>query len=181
MSQYIFVRHAQTDGNLEERVHGYTDHSINAEGRCQARRLVGELSCLPIDVCFTSPMRRCVETAKILCEGRNIPIVVDARLIERNYGEMEGRHFCEIDYEGFWGRDGCEVKYQGAECLGDIRKRVENFINDTEGKYPDAVKLVITHGSVIRTMRGIDIGSGFSGDYSELPRIDNCEKYAKRY
>jgi len=174
MSEYIFVRHAQTNGNLRERIHGYTNHSINNEGKQQAVRLVRELESLPIDVCFTSPMRRCIQTARILCAGRDIPIIIDPRLTERCYGEMEGKHFNHIDYEGFWGRDGCEVKYSGAETLSDIRSRVEEFIRDAESRFAGKTKLVITHGSVIRTIRGVHMGDDFDGDYSALGRTDNC-------
>ena len=42
------------------------------------------------DICYCSPLVRAKQTAEIVLEGRNIPIVYDDRLMEMCFGVYEG-------------------------------------------------------------------------------------------
>ncbi|MCL2846340.1 MAG: histidine phosphatase family protein [Firmicutes bacterium] len=167
----IVVRHAQTDGNLQRRVFGNVELPINEAGRTQAEGLRAVLSGRTVDVCVSSPMNRCLETAEILWNGA---ILVDERLTERGYGEKEGASFDEVDYLRFWNLNN-EIMYDGAEALTAIRARVEDFLRDMAESHAGKTVMVITHGSVARTMRGVIAGQDFDGNYAVLPRVGNCE------
>ena len=181
MTRIYLVRHAQTDGNLQQHVHGSADLPINQAGKEQAKMLREHLRVAPVDICapsfdicISSPMRRCIETVEILAP-ENCRIEVDDRLTERGYGVMEGVHFSQIDYEGFWGAGGQEIFYDGAETIAQVRARVEDFLRYVKQTYTGKTVLVVSHGSIARVMRGILAGQGFCGDYSVLPRTGNCE------
>ena len=61
-----FIRNALTDENLEGRYIGDTNVEISEEGRAQLAQMREELIYPPVDAVFTSPLKRCTETAKIL-------------------------------------------------------------------------------------------------------------------
>jgi broad specificity phosphatase PhoE len=86
-----FIRHGQTDYNLESRWMGTTDLPLNAVGIQQAKDVADLLSCHSFDVIFTSPMSRAIQTAEIiLAKQSNSDLLVLPSLTERAYGELEG-------------------------------------------------------------------------------------------
>ncbi len=84
------IRHGQTDWNLRRKLQGQTDIPLNEEGRREAKLERERIADLPLDICFSSPLVRARQTAEILLEGRNIPILFDDRLKEMNFGLYEG-------------------------------------------------------------------------------------------
>lgn len=89
MSLYI-IRHGRTDWNNLKKLQGRTDIPLNQEGRDMAQKAHDEYKNIPFDVCYCSPLVRARETAEILLHGRNVPIVIDDRLIEMSFGIFEG-------------------------------------------------------------------------------------------
>ena len=60
---YIF-RHGQTDYNVARRVMGQLDIPLNDVGRIQAAELANKLETATIDVIYSSPLTRAIETAQ---------------------------------------------------------------------------------------------------------------------
>ena len=83
------VRHGKTVWNLEHRVQGITDIELCEEGRMTARAISEEVRNLNVDVVISSPLSRARETAKILV-GDTLPINIDDRIKERDWGRNEG-------------------------------------------------------------------------------------------
>lgn len=84
------MRHGKTDWNSMHKLQGRTDISLNEDGRAMALNAQEEYKNVPIDICYCSPLIRAVETAKLVLKDRNIPIVLDERLVEMSFGEYEG-------------------------------------------------------------------------------------------
>jgi broad specificity phosphatase PhoE len=89
----ILVRHGITDANTEERFLSRTDLALNDAGRAQALALAPALA--DVDIVFASPMKRCIETARLAFPGR-IPAVCD-HLREINFGDWELLTASEIE------------------------------------------------------------------------------------
>ena len=85
------IRHGQTDWNVEGKTQGSIDIKLNETGKEQAEKVKNELMNTKIDVVLCSPRNRCKETAKIVCEGRNVQIIELDELRERDFGEFEGK------------------------------------------------------------------------------------------
>ena len=71
------VRHGQTDWNLEGRFQGRIDIPLNEKGKSQAKKTKEKLEGIKFDKVFSSPLKRALETAKIITEKkkkRNINI-----------------------------------------------------------------------------------------------------------
>ena len=96
MALFYFVRHGVSEWNTENRLCGRSDVSLSDEGRRQATRLAERLRALPPDAIYTSPLRRTVETAEIIAATTGLKPIVDARLVELDYGAWEGMTFAEV-------------------------------------------------------------------------------------
>lgn len=84
------MRHGITGWNAMRKLQGQTDIPLNADGRALAVKAHDEYKDVHFDVCFCSPLMRAKETAALLLEGRNVPIIYDDRLKEMNFGCYEG-------------------------------------------------------------------------------------------
>ncbi len=95
------IRHAMTEGNLAGQYIGHTDMDVTPEGLKQADELIEEYGGYPeVDAVFSSPLKRCLQTAKHIYPDKN-PIVLND-LIEYDFGEFEGRTADELkDTEAF--------------------------------------------------------------------------------
>ena len=60
------IRNGLTDENLEGRYIGHTNVDLGEEGRAQLHQMKEDLIYPPVEAVFTSPLKRCTETAKII-------------------------------------------------------------------------------------------------------------------
>ena len=87
------MRHGKTDWNLKYKLQGKTDIPLNEEGIKMAREAGERYKDINFDVCYCSPLIRAKETARLLLEGRDIPVIYDDRLMEMGFGEYEGTEY----------------------------------------------------------------------------------------
>lgn len=89
------VRHGETDWNKLHKVMGRVDIPLNETGKSQAKITSEKLKEYKIDLIISSPLKRACETAKIINETKNLEIIYDDRLLERDFGEFEGLDYNE--------------------------------------------------------------------------------------
>lgn len=96
MDRKIFlIRHGQIDYGSKKRYIGITDLPLSNDGIEQVKKLKEYFSGIEIEKAFTSPLKRCMQTADILLEGSNTEEKVLDELKEINMGEWENQ---TIDY-----------------------------------------------------------------------------------
>lgn len=152
-----FVRHGETDWNKERKIQGQVDIPLNEFGRHLARETAKGLRDVPFDVCFTSPLGRARETAEIILQGRDVPILEDKRILEMNFGVLEGKCCSKESWEvpdSFQMFFDDPVHYQapeGGEDFQAVRERTGNFLNwlFAQEQYQDSTVLVTTHGAAM--------------------------------
>lgn len=83
------MRHGKTDWNAKHKLQGRTDIPLNEEGIQMAEQAKEKYKDVNFDICYCSPLVRAKQTAEIVLEGRNIPIVYDDRLMEMCFGVYE--------------------------------------------------------------------------------------------
>lgn len=88
--EFFFLRHGQTDWNLQGRFQGHADVPLNETGLSQAHSAAGRLSDQGIELVICSPLIRALKTAAIVAERIRRPLRVDSRLMERTFGSFEG-------------------------------------------------------------------------------------------
>ena len=164
MKIYV-TRHGQTDWNVQGKTQGRTDIELNEVGIKQAKQTKEELKNVDIDLIICSPLKRAKQTAEIINEGRNIQIIFDNQIIERNFGEFEGK---KIKFDEFWDYN-AHPRYQRAETIQEIISRISNFLDKIKGEYKDKNVLLVTHGGV-----SIAINCYFKGIPEDGKLINYC-------
>lgn len=174
MTVYV-VRHGQTLWNEQNLVCGVTDIGLSEEGKRQAEDLAVKIKEYPIDLVFTSPLTRAVQTAEILCRALRLKAVPDRRLIEQNYGIFEG---AKRDDPGFLeARRQFAGRFPEGESTFELAQRVYGFLDQLKGEYPEQNILLVCHNYVARVIRSYFID--MTNDEFLGYHLDNCtlEKY----
>lgn len=146
MNLYL-TRHGQTDWNVQKKVMGKCDEPLNEKGKEQAIETRDKLKDIDIDLIICSPLLRARQTAEIINLNRNIPIIYDNRIIERDFGEFEGKEQKDFDFYGYWNYYKND-KYQEAENIQEFFNRIYSFLDDITEKYKDKNVLIVAHGGV---------------------------------
>ena len=171
MKIYI-VRHGETDWNVDKKCQGQTDIPLNQTGKEQAEKTRELLLNKNIDLIICSPLGRAKETANIINKDRNIDIIFDDRLKERKFGDFEGLHFSEFDYEEFWAYN--DNTYPKAESTPEFFDRISGFLDEIKNKYKDKNVLLSTHGGVTIAVHCYFNGMPKDKDLRKVG-LNNCE------
>src|SRR5688500_10798145 len=124
------VRHGQTALNKERRYQGATDSPLTPYGQRQAEALARRLRGIPFGVAVVGAHLRTRATAATILQGRDIPIVEDARWGEVDHGRWEGLTYAEVA-ERFPAEaaarfaDALHGRPTDGECLAEVAQRVE--------------------------------------------------------
>ena len=165
------VRHGETVRNIVGLVQGDTESLLSEKGKEQARQVKEKLDHQTFDMVFSSPLSRAYQTAEIIMNG-TLPIIIDERLNERDYGDFEGHTREEFDYIGYWNFD-YNLKENHGESVQHLCMRVDDFLRDIKEKYGDKKVLVVTHSGVARAIYYCIHGIPDDGDMS-IVDIPNC-------
>ena len=116
----IFIRHGQTKGNEEKRYIGRTDESLSQKGIEEIKnRLYPD-----VDTVLVSPMKRCVETAKIIYPDSKYIICNDFR--ECDFGIFECKTYEDLkdraEYQA-WLDSGGTIAFPEGEEQKEFRLR----------------------------------------------------------
>lgn len=87
---FYFLRHGQTDWNLEHRAMGSQDIPLNDRGISQGLNAAELLKNEPIATIVSSPLRRARKTADIIAQHIKAPVIEITELQEVCWGEKEG-------------------------------------------------------------------------------------------
>ena len=161
MKSYIihFIRHGAIDETLSGKYIGTTDVPLSDKGKMDLKKLDYEYRYPGTQVVFTSPLKRCTETCKILYPELN-PLSITA-LSECNFGEWEGKTAEELrndpDFEKWLAGDN-SVKPPRGESNADFTRRIcRMFESIVEGlmKTGTTESVIVTHGGVIMTLLAV--------------------------
>lgn len=157
---YIF-RHGETDYNLEKRWQGCgLNPDLNATGRQQAVALAQKLKPAKLEVVYSSPLRRAVQTAEVIAAAENIPLELIPNLREGCFGEAEGMLRDEIAakwpelftkwYNGNGSAaDDLNLRFPGGESKAEMQSRMLSVLNQLLLSPYQRIGIA-SHGSSIR-------------------------------
>jgi len=144
---FYYIRHGQTDWNVEGRFQGSKDVPLNETGIAQAHAAKDLLRDLSITNIYSSTLQRARVTADIVNERLNLPITGMDGLQECNFGVLEGSlRSSGGDSAGFshdW-RNG--ITPDKAETYADFTVRVFAAINEVLEN--EGTPLIVAHGAV---------------------------------
>ena len=146
------IRHGLTEGNLKQQYIGKTDLPLAGAGVTELNRLKEEIDYPKVDVVYSSPMLRCVQTAHNLYPSKDVQTVYNMREID--FGEFEGKTANELEaYESYadWAAGRINAA-PGGEDNTEFAKRLcvglNQIVRDMMAKGAEH-SAVIMHGGAI--------------------------------
>ncbi len=171
---YHAMRHGESEKNIKNIVSSNrTENGLTPKGNDEIRVSVAHLKKEGIDVIYTSPLVRTMETAEVAAEVLGIPkdeIIVDERLREIDFGSLSDRPFSEfreyIDSHDFL------TPMPSGESYEDVRKRFADFLYDLEEARTNTRILIVTHGVGLESFDVTTQGGGVS-DFVKIVESSN--------
>ncbi|MGI9374101.1 MAG: histidine phosphatase family protein [Hyphomicrobiales bacterium] len=161
-----FLRHGETQWNLERKLQGSQDIPLNATGHDQAKAMAAGLFATVPDAVehgfsfHVSPLTRTRETMSYVQEHYGLhddALIIDERLKELNFGTCEGKTWTEVDKIGP-NRETHPAEYHdwlkpGGESYLSATPRVRDWYDSLSGP-----TIVVAHGGISRILRGFVLG-----------------------
>lgn len=146
----LLVRHPETVANTEGRLVGRGHSPFTHEGRRQLHRVPKKIAAFQPTTVWSSPLERALRLAKRAAVIAKAPVVVDARLVELDFGDAEGFTFEEVSEAGlsFNYRSREEPVAPGGESRGQIERRAAEFADEIVAR--GGRHAIVTHGGVVR-------------------------------
>ena len=146
------IRHGQTQLNKAFALQGRSDLPLNEEGCGQAReagRWFAEQG-ITFDKVYSSPLQRAVKTAQ-LC-AKNVPVILDERLIEMDYGPYEGMDLKTPppDIVEFFSDFAHNPAPEGMEQLSSVVNRLGEFLQEICEEAQEKNILLSTHAIAMK-------------------------------
>ena len=167
------IRHGRTEANDNGIYIGRTDYPLSEKGIAELYSKMDEYVYPGVAKVYSSPLRRCTETAEILFPDRDI-VQID-NLIEMNFGKFDGKSADElVDLPEFkeWLQGGAECAPPEGESVADVQLRIFKALAVIiEDMMTNDLRhcAVVTHGGIITSMI-----AGFG-----LPKVDPQELRAE--
>jgi broad specificity phosphatase PhoE len=151
----IAIRHAITGYNEKELINGTIDEPLSKRGLQQIPGIIDSLKDYRLSMVYASPLQRSLQTATPIAARYQLPLQVDARLLEVNLGSFNGQGWdatipafglnssgvlssCEYDFTPY-----------GGESAAETRERVQSFLSDLKAK-GQGTPLIVCHGGILR-------------------------------
>ena len=154
MTRIYLIRHAEAEGNLYRRAHGWYDGRVTENGKRQISALSQRFADVPVDAVYASDLRRTQATAQAVAGPKGLEVHIDPGLREIGMGVWEDRTFGDLArHEPEKMRDfyTCAPSWQveGCETFEQVRCRITPAIfriaRENEGK----TVAIFSHGSAI--------------------------------
>lgn len=151
----ILLRHGRTEANAQGLLQGRIDPNLDALGERQAAAAAEMIG--SVDRVIASPLIRAQQTAAAF----GVSVETDARFIELNYGEWEGKPVKDVpaDTWAIW-RDDLDFRPPGGETLNELGTRVREGLTDIAADAVHRDIVVVSHVSPIKATVAWALGAG---------------------
>ncbi len=177
MVKFIFIRHGLTLDNESMKLSGFIDSELSDMGKKQAKQTSIRLKDEEIDLIYSSPLKRAMDTAKEISKINNVNINIFDEFKEMNFGDFEGLTFKEIesDHKEEYERlknESFEYSFPNGENMIGFHDRISNKIDHIIKEQDGKTVLIVSHGGVIRACISHLISKDHT--YHWNFKIDNC-------
>ncbi len=142
----VLVRHGQTQLEPDDALRGRLEIPLDKQGREQVRQLAEDIAAVRPELVVCGPLKRALQTAGAIVEVTGAKLVIDHRLIDRDFGEATSMTPKQI--EEMWGT----IEYApNVEPMPDLRSRAMAAMCQDRGASPiimvghDVVNRMILH------------------------------------
>lgn len=147
LARLYLVRHARTSLNAEGRLRGRLDPPLDEVGRREAAAVAAVLAAFAPSRIVSSPLRRAVQTAEAIACRAGVPVVIDVRLADRDYGPWAGSSEADVVAE-----NGSIDLAPGVESVASVVDRARAAL-DAQAEYLESGAVVmVSHDAVNRLL-----------------------------
>lgn len=182
----VLIRHGETASNKEHRYLGRTDEDLSPCGAEKIKKAVQKKLYPEIDILFTSPMKRCLQTAQLIYPDMTAHIIPE--FAEMDFGEFEGKNYQDLKddarYQAWIDSNGT-LPFPGGESqkmyIGRCKLGFETMINELykqksvslqstilqKDKYKDSLAVnqytigIVVHGGTIMSLMHAYAGGAY--------------------
>ena len=171
MTEFLLIRHGETDWNRALRFQGQIDVELNDMGLTQAARLaqhVRHSDWAQASHWHCSDLKRALQTAQPLVDDPSL-LQAESNLREQGFGIFEGKSVDELqrDEATLWAQWRCfdaDFELPGGESTRRFHARVMQHLAHLAEQHRGERLVVVTHGGVLdmvwRSVHGLDL-SGY--------------------
>lgn len=178
MTRIYLIRHAEAEGNLYRRLHGWYDSLITENGYRQIAALAGRFQNIQIDAVYSSDLFRTRTTASAIYKSKGLELKTRRALREIHVGEWEDLPFAEVvqrcpdEFDRF-NSNSPDYQCSGSETFSQVRERVTDAILTIAQENPGKTVAVFSHGVAIRNALAKFMGYSVDEVNEKVPHGDN--------
>ncbi len=155
MTTFLLIRHGLTDAVGQTMTGQSPGLHLNATGRDQAAALPERLNNVPLAAIYASPLERTRETAQPVADARGLPIHLEPRFLEVDFGGWTNRRFADLASDPHWQLYNA---YRGVtrppdgEGLIEVQARTVEALLDLHARHPNEVVAIFSHADTLRAI-----------------------------
>ena len=140
MTTIYLIRHAEAEGNLYRRIHGWYDALITENGFRQIEALQRRFQDVRVDAVWSSDLHRTMTTARAVYVPKGLELHTDPQLRELNFGDWEDRPWGQVYHDeperiGQFNRTDPAWRAPGGESLAEAGDRLERALTALARRY----------------------------------------------
>jgi alpha-ribazole phosphatase len=157
MTKVVFIRHGQTEWNVNGRYQGQSDVPLSPAGEEQARLLAAHFPVGHIDAVYASDLKRAMFTAQAVADKFGLPVRQEPAFRELCFGDWEGLTYEEITSQwadamaNFMNHPDI-MEIPNGETFPEVQARAMKRLNEIIALHEGQTIAVTAHGAVLRTI-----------------------------
>ncbi len=178
-TRLFLIRHGATQLTAEDRFSGAENVFLSEEGHAQAERLALRLADDNIAAVYASPLDRTMETARVIAEPHQLPIIPRPGLEEIHHGHWEGLSRKEVEAQfpeeyASWESDPFTFAPEGGESGISVLARALPVVREIVVNHTDKNIVVVSHKATIRLILSSLLGFDERGYRDRLDQAPAC-------
>ena len=154
MAIIILVRHGENDWVKKHRLAGWIPRiHLNKKGRRQAQEAADRLAHLPVAAVYSSPVARCVQTARYIAQAHQLDLIQLENVGEVRYGAWEGKKIKKLAKKPLWHtvqHFPSRLRFPRGEALREVQFRAIQALERLNEQHDKEIIVVVSHADVIK-------------------------------
>jgi len=155
--KWYLIRHGEIRSNKKKVYAGWSEEGLTWRGCRQAKKAAGEMFSKNIDAIYCSPLKRTVQTAKIIGHSLRIWPVISSNFKELKLGIWEGLSEGDVRRQFpkewmVWHTRPAELYLEGRETLAELHNRVMAGMEKIRTESRGGSVLIVTHVAIMRIL-----------------------------
>ena len=175
MIEVYAFRHPETDWNREKKYQGRINIPLNEQGLRQAEEIAALVQNIPFTHLISSGLRRSIQFAEKVAQGRGLEVLIDPNLTERALGVYEG-----LPYDAHPGGQLAALKssdFKGGESLASVYARAAQIPQNVRVYGDGTVISLFTHGGLMAPLPAALLKEPYDPEKARLPPNGGCHYF----